>query len=406
MPVNERALRRRAVVAAAALALTGLLGVRAPHAHAAAADVQLPAPTGPYPVGTTARHLVDTSRTDPWHPGRHAHREVMVSLWYPAAREGWRAGGPTAPYMQRRAADHFGRGTPLGAVDWSAVRTHARPDAPVARGSRVRPVLLYSPGLGDPRTWNTSLVEDLASRGYVVVTVDHTYDASEVALPGGRLATSVLPALAARRDVDPAAVLRKAMRARVDDLRFVLDRLGDRRAARLPHALAAAMDLRHVGALGHSAGGFTAVQALYEDRRVDAAVDLDGTLAFPGPGGLSAVARAGVHRPLLLMGTDAADSGPYDHQPSWLALWRHSHGAWKGNATLTGAEHGAYTDATVVLPQLARRGLIPWDTVREAVGTVRPERAVGVTRAYVAAFFDRFLRGGGPLPHFPELRER
>jgi alpha-beta hydrolase superfamily lysophospholipase len=39
-------------------------------------------------------------------------------------------------------------------------------------------VVLYSPGAGDPRTWETALVQDLASRGYVVVTIDHTYDAS------------------------------------------------------------------------------------------------------------------------------------------------------------------------------------------------------------------------------------
>ncbi|MCC3774527.1 esterase, partial [Streptomyces sp. UNOB3_S3] len=402
MPVNERALRRRALAAAGALALTGLLGAFAPHARAATdsaptcssapvcsrAHARLPEPTGPFPVGTTTRHLVDTSREDPWHPGR-GHREVMVGFWYPAAHAGWRTAQRTAPHMERRAAAHFGSPggsghlgyrVPAGAVDWAATATHARVDAPAARGAGVRPVVLYSAGLGDPRTWNTSLVEDLASRGYVVVTVDHTYDSSEVALPGGRLAPSVLPRLAAKHGTDPARVLRKAMKARVADTRFVLDRLdelrpgerGDRKHhLTLPHGLAAAMDLRHVGMVGHSAGGFTALQAMHDDRRIRAAVNMDGTMEFPGPGGMSSASRDGVDRPFLLMGTDAADSGEYGRQPSWKALWRHSRGAWRGDVTLTGSEHGAYTDAAALLPQLARQGAVPWETVRGDVGSVR-----------------------------------
>ncbi|MEU7134791.1 esterase [Streptomyces sp. NPDC046261] len=434
MPVNERGLRRRALVAGGALALTGLLGAFAPHSEAATADpaapaapaapahATLPAPTGPYAVGTTTRHLVDASREDPWHPGR-GHREVGVSFWYPAA--GGEAGTAqrTAPHMEARAAGHFGSatgagalnyGVPAGAADWASTRTHARVDAPAARGAGTRPVVLYSAGLGDPRTWNTSLVEDLASRGYVVVTVDHTYDSSEVALSGGRLATSVLPELAAKPGTDIDAVLRTAMRARVEDARFVLDTLGSagRRPALPPH-LADAMDLRRVGMVGHSAGGFAAVQTMHDDRRVKAAVNMDGTMEFPAPDSsgsrLGTAARDGVDRPFLLMGTDAADSGPYDRQPSWKALWEHSRG-WRGNVTLTGSQHGTYTDAAPLLPQLARQGALPWETVRKNVGTVEPRRAVAATRAYVASFFDRFLRGrddhllDGPSQRFPEMR--
>ncbi|WOP38612.1 hypothetical protein RKE32_34985 [Streptomyces sp. Li-HN-5-13] len=40
----------------------------------------------------------------------------------------------------------------------------------------------------------TTLCDDLASRGYVVVTLDHTYDATAVQFPGGRVERTVLPA--------------------------------------------------------------------------------------------------------------------------------------------------------------------------------------------------------------------
>ncbi|MFE0331853.1 acetylhydrolase, partial [Streptomyces sp. NPDC058960] len=49
------------------------------------AQLTLPLPTGPYPVGTVPLHLVDTSRPDPVAgPGRH--RELMASVWYPARK--------------------------------------------------------------------------------------------------------------------------------------------------------------------------------------------------------------------------------------------------------------------------------------------------------------------------------
>jgi len=51
----------------------------------------LPEPTGPCPVGTTALWLTDTSRPDPWVAGALA-RELMVSLWYPAAAAGGEPG--------------------------------------------------------------------------------------------------------------------------------------------------------------------------------------------------------------------------------------------------------------------------------------------------------------------------
>jgi hypothetical protein len=44
----------------------------------------LPEPTGPYPAGTTSVWLRDTARPDPWVAEAGA-RELMVSLWYPAA---------------------------------------------------------------------------------------------------------------------------------------------------------------------------------------------------------------------------------------------------------------------------------------------------------------------------------
>ncbi|MFT9471833.1 hypothetical protein [Streptomyces sp. 11-1-2] len=70
----------------------------------------------------------------------------------------------------------FGLARP-GEVDWAATRTDAATAAP-ADGHAPRPVVLYSPGLGVTRTLGTSTAEELADRGYVVVTMDHTHETS------------------------------------------------------------------------------------------------------------------------------------------------------------------------------------------------------------------------------------
>ncbi|WBP90543.1 alpha/beta hydrolase family protein [Kitasatospora cathayae] len=418
---------RGRAVAAVLLAASAALGVAgAPGAVAAPADgdggrqatAWLPQPTGPYPIGTTSLHLTDAGREDPWQPGRK--RELMISFWYPTARPA--AGEDRARYMAPAAGQHYGSATGMaqlnygvqpGSTDWGAIRTHARQDAP-ARPGGPRPVVLYSPGLGDPRSWGTALVEDLASRGYVVVTIDHTYEASEVAFPGGDLATSVFPAMLGRPGLDIGAVLRKSLSTRVDDTRFVLDELaGLRRVPGLPTGLAASLDLDRIGMIGHSAGGFTALQTMHDDRRIAAGINLDGQLHFPGPDGqtgvfLPSVAEDGLDRPFLLMGTRSKDSGSYRQQPGWDALWRHSTG-WHADLTLDGSRHGSYTDAQSLLPQLARQGAISPEQVTKDVGTIRPDRAELATRSYVASFFDRWLRGhddhllDGPSARFPEM---
>lgn len=196
------------------------------------ARLRLPAPTGPYPVGTVDLHLIDRSRTDPWS-ATPAHRELMISLWYPATDVGR---FPRAPHMTPGAAAHFGSaagvgaslyGIPAGSVDFAATRTSGYRGAPVARHKRPLPVVLYSPGAGDPRTWGTTLVQDLASRGYVVVTIDHTYDASEVEFPDGRVVGTLLPELfgQAQQPDEFQSLGARVFDTRVADTRFVLDQL-------------------------------------------------------------------------------------------------------------------------------------------------------------------------------------
>ncbi|MEU2422068.1 hydrolase [Streptomyces sp. NPDC007851] len=404
-------LTRRAAVLSAVAAVTLSAGsartASAAPRPAGRARLTLPAPSGPHPVGTVCLHLVDTARADPWVPSR-PYRELMISVRYPARAVD---GHPRAPHMLPGEAAGFAAvnnfaGVPGDRVDWAATRTHAHEGAPADRSRGPYPVVCYSPGAGDPRALGSTLCDDLASRGYVVVTLDHTYDASAVQFPDGRVERTVLPAEFDKAYPDEGRIrtlLEKTMAVRVADTRFLLDAL----PGALPLELRGLPDWTRTGMFGHSAGGFTALQAMHDDRRIRAGANFDGVLAYvqedSDSGHLSGVAADGLDRPFLLVGKDGNDLSTV---PSWNALWRHSRGHGTG-LTLRGAEHGTYTDAETMIPQLARQLGLPRETVVKNVGTIAPARAVPAERACLTAFFDRRLRGRdeAELPdRYPEVR--
>lgn len=401
--------RRRLAIAAAALALATTTAVP-PTAHPAnaasvtaaitvggatiagaattlavssapATRMTLPAPTGRYAIGTRALRLVDSSRRDPLVKAR-PYRELMVSLWYPAGP----SDRPLAPHMSRMAAADWDRhsapamGIKRGSMDWAATTTHAREGAPVDRRAGSLPVVLFASGDGGPRTLGTVLVEELAGRGYLVITVDHTYEADQVEFPGGRVERAVpLPSKLTPNVI--AKLLGKHARIRLADMRFVLDRL-DKIAG-----LRGVADLSKVGVLGQSIGGSVAAQLAHDDSRVDAGVNLDGS--YVGP-----VARTGVRGPFLQF---AAQAHTRAGDRTWKSFWNASSG-WKRELRLAGAAHGSFTDLQVMLPQ-----------VKDLVGTIDPARSVAAQRAHITAFFDLHLKGRAthlfdtPDRRYPEI---
>ncbi|ADB29558.1 Platelet-activating factor acetylhydrolase plasma/intracellular isoform II [Kribbella flavida DSM 17836] len=373
--------------------------------------LRFPRPTGPFPVGTTELHLVDAGRDDPFVPGRP--RELMISIWYPAAR----AGADRAPYLPPLTAQVYAEGAaialqqPLGTVDWAGARHHAGLLAPVSRSWGRRPVILFSPGFGVPRGLASVMVAELAGRGYVVVTVDHTYEAAAVEFPGGRVALQTLPP-------KPYALL--ARQTRLTDVRRVLDALTDLAHGRnpdagqrrLPAGLGAVLDLSRVGAFGHSAGGITSADVMLADRRVRAGINLDGTLGYgyPSPCDSPTVAR-GTDRPFLLVGAGGTgpDGGPQTHRtdPSWGLFWERSTG-WKRDLNVPAGGHYTFIDHQVLIPWFQRFFTVPPELVATTVGTVDAERILRSLRTYLPGFFDQHLRGRPgswrDSPRHPDVR--
>ncbi|MEV4556322.1 alpha/beta hydrolase [Kitasatospora sp. NPDC049285] len=339
----------------------------------------LPRPTGRYAVGREILHLVDQDRPDPWVPSA-GPRQLMVSMYYPAKAG---TGGP-APYMTPEAARLMldgklpGNTIPTEAV--TATRTWSESGARPEHGRF--PLVLLSPGFTMPRTELTSLAEDLASRGYVVALVDHTYENTGTTFPDG----TTLPCVICGRfpEGGPAAV--SASRAK--DMSFVLDRLTAH-----PHPAwrySRMIDDDRIGMAGHSLGGAAAVPAMLTDDRILAGVDLDGTMDYEVPAsGLDG-------KPFMMIGHPLGG----DEDPTWTDSWAHLDG-WKRWLTVAGSNHGTFTD----IPVFAEK----FDLPVPPGSTLTAQRSVQLTRTYVAAFFDLHLKGipqpilDGPTASNPEI---
>jgi predicted dienelactone hydrolase len=331
----------------------------------------LPAPTGRYEVGTRAIHLVDGNRQDPWKPDRK--RELMVSVWYPAKDTGHYPRQQWLPDGLLDAVDELavGAGIPKGAVDWTAARTFGHVGAPAKHGKF--PVILYSPGFGGPRAMGSTLIQDLASHGNVVVSIDHTFETT-VEFPGGRVEKAV---------EIPWEQMGKALAARVGDTRFVLDQLGSR-----------GLNLEKVGMFGHSYGGFTAGETMLYDRRIDAGINMDGGM-FPEFG---AVAERGLDRPFFLYGGQAknedgtiVDHSPFtSFDPSWGQFWANQKGP-KRSVVLKDARHNSFSDLQVILPQLTKPLNLPADHWVDVIGTIDPAKSLMAQNAEIRQFFGRYL---------------
>lgn len=230
-------------------------------------------PTGPHCIGAADYLLADDTRDETLTEAPGDRRSLQVRVLYPASV---RQAAERMPYAGEEV---------YAGVDWwpASVRPqgHAWREAPPAIG-RPAPVLLFSPGLGVNAQLYAGLTEDLASHGYVVVTINHPYVSGPTPLPDGRIVRYEEKEGEEWIDDEAAQAADWArstarLAVTVADEGTVLDWLARRNATR-GDMLEGRLDMARVGAFGHSFGGATAMQVQRTDPRVKAAVDLDGTV--------------------------------------------------------------------------------------------------------------------------------
>jgi hypothetical protein len=349
----------------------------------------LPAPTGPFGVGRIQFDWVDASRPDPDSPT--GHREIVVCVWYPASlKKGTEAaewmpgkwGEFLLPYDLRKRR---WSGDTLSEIEAGlkkfpihTIRSHAYPDAPICRGQRKKyPVLLFEPGFGMIPFNYSTLIQDLASHGYIVAGTIPTYFTHYNVFADGRVS-----------DTFKSSHTNASLPIWTGDMIFTLNQL-EKLDSDTKSQFHERLDFARVGAFGHSFGGAAAVQVAKDDPRVRAALDLDGTLAGD-------VVKSGLLKPFLMF--DHPHPGETNYHRDDV-VYRDAKPAYR--LILAGSQHSLSSDF----------GLLPFvpPSARKAGDTIDPARALAITRAYVEAFFGEYLEGrkspllNGPSPEYPEI---
>lgn len=254
----------------------------------AAEPIELPAPTGSFPMGRVSFHWQDSAREELETAAEGDRRELMVHLIYPAAAG---AGGERADYVPD-AEDMRGPWNAEQLDRVRAVRAHSIENAPLPQGDARFPLAVFSPGGGAKGLTYHALLEDLASHGWIVAAIDPPYNAPAVRLPDGRVLGKLSevqkgwPKPKNDADFERSYIERVAHWAR--DIRFVIDQIEKLNAddARFANRIDLAAG---VGAFGHSRGGQAAAAVRIIDQRIRGGINLDGTtphavLPIEGPG--------------------------------------------------------------------------------------------------------------------------
>lgn len=347
-------------------------------------ETTLPKPTGPFAVGRANYVWTDSARLDSLAPPPVTERKLLAWVWYPAAISSKQAFDDYLPASWRTALAHE-TGFVLTQFlnrDPSRIQTHSVRDAGVSPRQRLYPVVLMRGGHSALTADYTSVAEDLASHGYVVVGIDAPYRTFVVVLPDGSvIARSPENNAELGSDAQRVQVATKLVHAWSANMSFAVDQMERLNAADVSGKFRGKLDLQRVGAFGHSLGGAEALQFCHDDPRCKAGIDVDGA-----PFG--SVVAEGVTQPFMFLMSDhsdeaAAETGPieadlrsiFDRLPRDRRL----------QVTIRRATHFGFQDGVrspILMSVLQMRGK-----------RLDGKRQLAIASHYINAFFDVYLCG-------------
>src|ERR1019366_693603 len=293
----------RVIKVLAAIAMLGIAGVALllvtlwlDHTR----ETNLPAPTGPFAVGRVMYHWSDTANDDSMAQQAGTKRELVAWIWYPALSQ---AGLRTADYFpapwRAALAKHLNvLFTQFIDRDTARVHSHALQDAVMASQDKTFPVVIMRAGAAALVANYTTLAEDLASHGYVVVGFDAPYRSMITVFPDGRvIARAPQNNVELQSGQQQTQLAERLAESWSRDSSFALDQMEQLNASGSSGLFFAKLDLTRVGIFGHSLGGATALQFCHDDARCKAGIDVDG---LP----LGSVIAEGVTQPFMFLLSD------------------------------------------------------------------------------------------------------
>lgn len=223
---------------------------------------------GPHAVGTINVEL----------PAKDGSPRLIAQIWYPSDQVGNLPAVKWLPDSKLAPAFPYHR--------LASARAHARAGVPVITSERPLPVIFYEHSWLGHRAENVVQVENLASRGFVIVAADHPGQSERVLYSDGSVVERSISA-----PLDYSS-LKAAAAFRVTAERCFTERMANVERVRLAMKGDAAgnlqgkLDLDQVGVFGFSFGGSSAIRLCAGNPAFRAGANEDGLfLGTPAPHG-------------------------------------------------------------------------------------------------------------------------
>ncbi len=234
----------------------------------------IPKPNGPYKVGSILYHWIDESRNEWYIDDMQGKRSLMVQIWYPAKAKSNKSEMFYIDKMEQRIK-YISKELEVPQyllANIKNIKSNSIYNAPIING--YFPVILFSHGLGGMRTQNTIQAEALASRGYVVISADHTYDANITIFPNDNVVFNQSH-IDSMPPQDWLNIRNKQLEFRVGDISFMIDKLEELNGTNIESVFYKRLNLKNIGIFGHSYGGATSTLSAIKEDRIDACLTLD-----------------------------------------------------------------------------------------------------------------------------------
>ncbi|RSM11678.1 hypothetical protein CEP52_002891 [Fusarium oligoseptatum] len=311
----------------------------------------LPNPSGPYPVALKINTMTDNHRIDPYAPN-HQKRRILTSIFWPVNSKS--CSSRPVPYMPPATAAAYGaQAAQLGlsndtfkVIEMEVCDVSKTSACQSSSGKAKFPLAVFSPGSGNSRLQYSAMARSLASYGYVVVLVDHPYDAAIVEFPDGEI-------IAGGNIPEDEKNLEKATQLPTSLLSFLKSK-SLLSKAKIFKGLPGKVDTKKTVALGHSLGGASAAAAILSDSRIQGGMNLDGRLFNP-------VLSKGLNKPFMQLGRPNHRS----EDTTWAKFWNKLTGP-KVELAVNGTIHGSYLDTALVLKTLG----LPKEIMKQTVPIV------------------------------------
>lgn len=357
---------------------------------------RLPEPQGIYAVGTETFQLTDSDRLETYTTDPDDRRTVMVTIWYPAEKPA--ADQKPAPLLPSAgtpdSAERFleafsdALGLPGFALEYlKDIRSNSYEQADMAESEAPYPIVFISHGLGTTRMLHTSQAENLASHGYVVAAIDHTYGTTATVFPDGQV-TGFQAELGADDFLETGIRLGEVW---AGDVKLVLHHLELWNKGEEAGRFKGMLDLENIGAMGHSFGGATAFHLTATNDFIKAGINMDGTNFDRFDEGQA------MTKPFLFMESGAFKNFMQSEPPGGTegeklkTVVSNEKSLIAGTLEhegrliyIEGSEHYNYTDLQLYSPLASWAGI---------TGKIKGARGAEIVNGYVLDFFDTQLKG-------------